>query len=329
MNPGMRFLEFYWIGVCIIQLWVSTLWVHTLHMCTVSQNLILFANGFPGSRVWVWSRGPQWVCKEYFCKFCLSIGRMRSQQADNSDNTDWNPTLCPPHAPTGRSPSPCVSWVVGRMPGKGEGLFLSQASTSVELAFSVAAWKALSKCPSGQLGGHPPWNGTQRFYMKGFSLSFFAQAGGVLCTRETEEDKPQQFISRSRWCPGLVSDGGAVFQGRALVSFTSDPHRLMCWHLLKHTLDWDGICCLSWSTKPPYKSLGQEPPWSSRPLAPLCTTPFALLSLWVLRLPPRAGTLHLLRASQFLEKLPFALFLTMTTPGSSLPSFSLIQMLQY
>ena len=61
--------------------------------------------------------------------------------------------------------------------------------------------------------------------------------GGVLCTRETEEDKPQQFISRSRWCPGLVSDGGAVFQGRALVSFTSDPHRLMCWRLLKHTLD--------------------------------------------------------------------------------------------
>jgi len=119
-----------------------------------------------------------------------------------------------------------------------------------------------------------------------------------------------------------------MFQGRVLASFTSDPHRLLRWHLLKHTLGREGICCLSWSMKPPYKSLGKEPPWSSRPLAPLCTT-FARLSLWVLRLPPRAGTLHLLRASQFLEKLPFALFLTMTTPGSSLPSFSLIQMLQY
>lgn len=168
MNPGMRFLEFYWMGVCIIQLWVSTLWVHTLHMCTVSQNLILFANGFPGSRVWVWSRGPQWVCKEYFCKFCLSIGRMRSQQADNSDNTDWNPTLCPPHAPTGRTPSPCVSWVAGRMPGKGEGLFLSQASTSGELASSVAAWKALSKCPQDNLGvilrGMAPKGSTWRVF---------------------------------------------------------------------------------------------------------------------------------------------------------------------
>lgn len=150
MNPGTRFLEFHWMGVCIIQLWVFTLWVHTLHMCTVSQNLILFANGFPGSQVWVWSRGPQWVCKEYFCKFCLSIGRMRSQQADNSD---WNPTLCPPHAPAGRTLSPCVSWVAGRMPGKGEGWFLSQTSTSGELACSVAAWKALSKCPSGTTWG--------------------------------------------------------------------------------------------------------------------------------------------------------------------------------
>lgn len=123
MNPGMRFLEFYWMGVCIIQLWVSTLWVHTLHMCTVSQNLILFANGFPGSRVWVWSRGPQWVCKEYFCKFCLSIGRMRSQQADNSDNTDWNPTLCPPHAPTGRTPSPLSRGSRVACLGKGRACF--------------------------------------------------------------------------------------------------------------------------------------------------------------------------------------------------------------
>ena len=184
--------------------------------------------------------------RNIFVKFCMSIGRMRSQQADKSD---WNPTLCPAHTPTRRTLSPYVSWVTGRMLGKGAGLFLSQTSTSGELASVLLLERPSANVLQQQVGGHLPWDGTQSFYMKDFNYLSLPRVGGVLCTREMEKDTPQQFISWPWWCHVPGQHAGEFHL------WSSPPAA----HLLKHTLDRDGICCLGLSTMPPHKSLGRSP----------------------------------------------------------------------
>lgn len=112
---------------------------------------------------------------------------------------------------------------------------------------------------------------------------------------------------------GFLCD--AMFQGRrdgagelprspgspCRVFWAKGPRWLLCSWLV-HKASWE--------------KLGEAPPLSYLSLAALPIAPFVHLSFSVPHLPSSPGTLHLLRASQFLGKVPSALFLTMTPPGS-------------
>ena len=196
---------------------VSKLWVHTLHMCSVSQNLILFARGFPGFRVWVWSRGPHLVCKEYFASFTWeSVGWVLRKP---TTQTETQP-CCPL-----RTLNPCISWA--RCLGKGRACFSAKFPHLVRWLPLLLLARSSANVLQEWLGGHPQSNSTRRFY-KGFFPIFPCPVWDVLCTGEREEDTPKQFISWPRWHPGLASDADAMFQGRrdgGARKLTTESHR--------------------------------------------------------------------------------------------------------
>lgn len=98
------------------------------------------------------------------------------------------------------------------------GLFLSQTSTSGELASVLLLERPSANALQQQVGGHLPWDGTQRFYMKDFNYLSLPRVGVSFALGRRKKTHPSSLSP---------DPGGAVFQGSTLVSFTSDPRCLL------------------------------------------------------------------------------------------------------
>lgn len=137
----------------------------------MARNLILFANGFPGLRVWAVSRGPQLVCRDHWQVLPERLGMAPA----GSRGFRLNPVLLP----LGRC----------QMHGEWRVFFLTPNFSTPETGLhccclkgpqQMSIWNVLEVT----LGELAPWG-----FRKEFSLSLPS------CDEERAGDTPKQFIS--------------------------------------------------------------------------------------------------------------------------------------
>lgn len=172
---------------------VSKLWVYTLRTCSVSQNLILFASGFPDFRVWVWSRGPHLVCKEYFASFTWESIRWVLRKPTTQTETQ---PCCPL-----RTLSPCISWV--RCLGKGRACFSAQFPHLVSWPPLLLLERSFRNGLGVTLSGMAPEG-----FIKEFSLSFLAPCGMSFALGREKKTHPSNLShgpgGTQVWLPTVV-----------------------------------------------------------------------------------------------------------------------------